>query len=140
MFYLFSELSYKNFMNFNEFFSLLKSIFTKERCEIKPTEENFNVYMILRYISFYHPTICIYINETFNNYNVFSKFLSPEDAYKYLKAIIPKLPYTKISYIKKPSTQKLKKRNIDDSKIEKLASYFEISKREVRDILTKNIL
>lgn len=127
-------------MNFNEFFSLLKSIFTKEKCEIKPTEENFNVYMILRYISFYHPTICIYINETFNNYNVFSKFLSPEDAYKYLKAIIPKLPYTKISYIKKPTTQKLKKRNIDDSKIEKLASYFEISKREVRDILTKNIL
>ena len=127
-------------MNFNEFFSLLKSIFTKERCEIKPTEENFNVYMILRYISFYHPTICIYINETFNNYNVFSKFLSPEDAYKYLKVIIPKLPYTKISYINKPTTQKLKKRNIDDSKIEKLASYFEISKREVRDILTKNIL
>lgn len=127
-------------MNFNEFFSLLKSIFTKEKCEIKPTEENFNVYMILRYISFYHPTICIYINETFNNYNVFSKFLSPEDVYKYLKAIIPKLPYTKISYIKKPTTQKLKKRNIDNSKIEKLASYFEISKREVRDILTKNIL
>lgn len=122
-------------MNFDEFFPLLKSIFTKKSCNITPTAENFNTYLATRYISFYHPSLCEILNESVNKFDINKIFDDPEDGFKFLKALIPKLPYKHIKYIKKESVQKQRNSDIDDATIIKIANYLEISTREVRRIL-----
>lgn len=125
-------------MNFDEFFPLLKTIFTKKSCNITPTTDNFNLYLAVRYISFYHPSLCEIINESINKYKISALFNEPEESYKFLKALIPKLPYKHIKYIKKESIKKMHDKNISDDIINKLANYMEISKREIRHILETN--
>jgi hypothetical protein len=122
-------------MNFDEFFPLLKSIFTKDDCDIVPCAENFNVYLAVRYISFYHPSLCEVLNESINKYKINAMFNDAEDGYKFLKGLIPKLPYRHIKYIKKESVKKQREQEIPDEVITKIANYLEISQREVRNIL-----
>ena len=123
-------------MNFNEFFLLLKSIFTKKDCGITPTAENFNTYLAVRYISFYHPSLCELLNESINNFKINSLFNEPQDGYNFLLASIPKLPYKHIEYIKKQAVKNQRDKNIPDETILKIANYLEISQREVRNLLT----
>lgn len=125
-------------MNFDEFFPLLKSIFTKKSCNITPTADNFNVYLAVRYISFYHPSLCEILNESVNKFKINSMFNEPDEGYKFLKALIPKLPYKHIKYIKKESVKNQRDKNITDETVTKLANYLEISSREVRHILETN--
>ena len=122
-------------MNFDEFYPLLKSIFTKKDCDITPCAENFNVYLATRYISFYHPSLCEVLNESVNKFKINSMFNEPEEGYKFLKALIPKLPYKHIKYIKKESVKNQRDKNISDETIAKIADYLEISRREVRAVL-----
>lgn len=122
-------------MNFDEFFPLLKSIFTKKECGITPTAENFNVYLATRYISFYHPSLCELLNESVNKFKINTMFNEAEDGYKFLKALIPKLPYKHIKYIKKESVKNIRDKAIPDETINKIANYLEISRREVRHLL-----
>lgn len=122
-------------MNFDEFYLLLKSIFTKKDCDITPCAENFNIYLATRYISFYHPSLCEVLNESVNKFKINSMFNEPEEGYKFLKALIPKLPYKHIKYIKKESVKNQRDKNISDETIAKIADYLEISRREVRAIL-----
>lgn len=122
-------------MIFDDFFQLLKSIFTKKQCNIIPTAENFNTYLATRYISFYHPNLCEILNESINKYKINVNFNDPEDGYKFLMKLIPKLPYKHIKYEKKRASSEMKKRNISDESIKKIAEYLEISQREVRNIL-----
>lgn len=122
-------------MNFDDFYPLLKSIFTKKDCDITPCADNFNVYLATRYISFYHPSLCEVLNESINKFKINSMFNDPEEGYKFLKALIPKLPYKHIKYIKKESVKNQRDKNISDEAIAKIADYLEISRREVRAIL-----
>ena len=125
-------------MNFDEFFPLLKSIFTKKCCNINPTADNFNTYLAVRYISFYHPSLCELLNESVNKFKINSMFNEAEDGYNFLKALIPKLPYKHINYIKKESVKNLRDKNIPDETVTKLANYLEVSQREIRQILETN--
>lgn len=125
-------------MNFDEFFPLLKSIFTKKQCNIIPTPENFNVYLATRYISFYHPSLCEILNESINKYKINASFNEPEDGYKFLMGLIPKLPYKHINYERKQAVKIQRDIHINDEAVTKLANYFEISEREIRNILTKH--
>lgn len=122
-------------MNFDEFFLLLKTIFTKDDCDVVPCAENFNVYLAARYISFYHPSLCEVLNESINKYKINAMFNDSEEGYKFLKGLIPKLPYRHIKYIKKESVKKQREKEIPDEVIAKIANYLEISQREVRNIL-----
>lgn len=123
-------------INFDEFFPLLKSIFTKKKCDITPCADNFNTYLATRYISFYHPSLCEILNESINKFDINKIFNDSEEGYKFLMALIPKLPYKHIKYIKKESVKKQQDNHIDDMAIAKIANYLEISQREVRKILT----
>lgn len=122
-------------INFDEFFPLLKSIFTKEKCDIVPNIDNFNVYLATRYISFYHPSLCEILNESINNFDINKMFNDPSEGYAFLMSLIPKLPYKHIKYIKKEVVKKQRDLHIDDMTIVKLANHFEISQREIRKIL-----
>lgn len=122
-------------MNFDEFYPLLKSIFTKKDCGITPCADNFNVYLATRYISFYHPSLCEVLNESVNKFKINSLFNDPEEGYKFLKALIPKLPYKHIKYIKKEAVKNQREKNISDEVVAKIANHLEISQREVRTML-----
>lgn len=117
--------------SFPEFFTLLKSIFTKEPVSILPKEDNFNYRLALRYISFYHPNLCIYIDEVLNRHDKESMMTDPAICYKTFRAIIPKLPWIKIPFVRKGVTNILKEYNITDEEIKHLAELLECSKREV---------
>ena len=100
-----------------------------------PCADNFNVYLATRYISFYHPSLCELLNESINKFKINSMFNEPEEGYKFLKALIPKLPFKHIKYIKKESVKNLQDKNISNEIVVKIANYLEISQREVRDML-----
>lgn len=110
----------------------------KNDLDVQINEDNFNLFMIDRYLSFYHPNICKLINETLNKYDIHNMYLNPEDGYKFVYNMIPKLPYKFIKYIKKPAVKNLRDNNISDEDVKNLAALFEVSTREVRAML-KNI-
>lgn len=123
--------------DWSEFFALLKSLFTKEAVDIKPTDKNFNPYLVRRYVSFYHPMMLDFMALTVNDTKVFNMNDDPEVFYKSLKAMMPKLPFTKINYIKKPVSNKLKSDDDLNDKVTHIASYMEISRREVLDYIAE---
>lgn len=125
-------------MNFSEFYKVLKHIMTKDDLGFQITEDNFNLFMVNRYLSFYHPNICKMINETSNKYDIQNNLQHYENAYEYIYNIIPKIPYKFIKYIKKPAVKNIRDNNITDEDVKNLANFYEISTREVRNML-KNI-
>lgn len=118
-------------MNFAEFFILLRCLLTKEDLGIKPSDENFSTYLAMRYVSFVHPNMCVYVDEVVNDYKKYQMAADPKNGFEFLKAILPKLPYRKINYIKKPITTAVNKQEISDEELKHLAELLEISKREV---------
>lgn len=122
-------------MIFPEFNELLKSIFTKEEVTTKPNTDNFNVYLVNRYISMYHPKLCLFINQTMNNYELIQNIIELDDLYKTYKAVVPKVPYRYIEYIKRPSSKTQYKERISEEDIKRYAELMEISTREVRQYL-----
>ena len=123
-------------MNFQQFFILLKSLFTKEVVDIEPTDENFPLYLVNRYISFYHPNLCIFIDNTTNRYDNAQSFLDPAIAYKTLCAMLPKLPFTRIDYVKKRVSERAQNKGVTNEQLKQLADLLEISKREVLNYLS----
>lgn len=117
--------------NFQEFFTLLRSIFTKETVNIAPRTGNFNYRLVLRYVSFYHPNLCVYIDGVLNSHDKETILVDPVLCYKTFKAVLPKLPYTKINFVKKGVTEVLKEKGITDEGLKHIADYMEISKREI---------
>lgn len=122
-------------MNFPEFYKVLKHIMIKNDLDVQINDDNFNLFMINRYMSFYHPSICKLINETSNKYDIYNMFLDSEKGYKFIYNMIPKLPYKFIKYIKKPAVKNLRDKDISDEDVQNLANLFEMSTREVRNML-----
>lgn len=125
-------------MKFDEFFILLKSIFDKSKVDIEPSNDNFNLYLAMRYISFYNPAFCQLMNETANMFKINTHFSSPADGYNFLKALLPKTPYKKIKYVKKQSSKNQIEKNISNETLLKIANHLEISTKEVRNLLKTN--
>jgi hypothetical protein len=125
-------------MKFDEFFILLKSIFDKSEVDIEPSNDNFNLYLAMRYVSFYNPAFCQLMNETANTFKINAQFSTPVDGYKFLKSLLPKVPYKKIKYVKKQSSKNQIDKNISNEMLSKLANHLELSTREVRNLLNTN--
>ena len=121
--------------NFEEFYKLLNSLYTKEDISIKPTEDNFNAFLVNRYISMYHPKLCIFINETMNNYEMMQNITDSDTLYKTYKAVVPKLPIVKIQYIKRPISKAQQKNEVTEDTIKQFANLLEVSTREIRQYL-----
>lgn len=121
--------------NFNQFYKLLDSIFTKKDAGIEPDETNFNLYLMNRYCSFYHPVICQLINDTTNVYGFVNNPDDDSESYKVLRAVIPKLSRQRIEYVSKPSTKNQNLNGISDEELTYLSEYYELGKRELREML-----
>lgn len=117
---------------FSEFNELLKTIFTKEEPSIVPADDNFPTYLALRYISFYHPKLALFVNQTLNNYELIQNIPDQVEAYKLIKAVIPKAPWHFIKYVGKKKSKTQYQEGVKEEDIKRFAELLEISTREIR--------
>ena len=87
-------------MDFKEFYKLLDEAITKEASDVRPSDENYNLFLMNRYLSFYHSEIAIHIAKTTNRLGFIP---DEENSFQCVKSILPKLPKMFIQYIKKPA-------------------------------------
>jgi len=105
-------------------FDFLNSIlFSKAKKNL--TQENSSVYtpfMINRWCSFYSKELSRFINLSVNRFSNFNK----EEHFIFLRNFLPKLPFKKISYVKKIAVE-----NETDNTVCMLAKNLELSRREI---------
>lgn len=95
------------------------------------TINEFSPYMTNRWISFYDTQQAVMINEVFNKHAPI--FEDKYDQFKFYDALIPKLRYKKMQYVKKP--KELKEKDKEENLIQHIARSNEISTREVREYI-----
>ena len=108
------------------FFDVLNSIlFSKKNSFENLDTENFNLYMMNRWISMYSPELATMINFTTNR---FGQVLDTQESqYNLLLNIFPKIKYKKLNYLKK---KKEPKKQSNDN-ISLIAKNKELSQREI---------
>lgn len=118
--------------NFDEFNILLRSLFTKEEVSIVPTMYNFDVFMLNRYISMVNTTFCKFINQILNNYELVAGIEDKNDLYKTYKAVLPKMDKVRFPYLKRKTSKRENRKEVNNEDILQYANLLEISTREVR--------
>ena len=109
-------------------FDFLNTIIFDKNNEITIEENDFNLYMVNRWLSMYSPDMANVINETSNKYG--QTLAIKEDQFKFLLNMLPKQRRKHIMYIKKKKEDKQKKDNEVDF-VTLIATKLEISKREI---------
>jgi hypothetical protein len=109
------------------FFDVLNSIlFSKKNTFENLDTENFNLYMMNRWISMYSPELASMVNFTTNR---FGQVLDTQESqYSLLLNIFPKTKYKKLNYLKKKKEPK--KQTTDNISV--LAKNKELSQREIQ--------
>ncbi len=98
-------------------------------------EDQFNGYLVNRWVSMYSPDNARVINETTNKY--YNVFDTKREWYDYMVKIIPKGSPGRIHYIKKEKRKEVK--NYDEI-VKYLAKRFELSKREVQQYIDSGMV
>jgi len=111
-------------------FNLMDDIFFKKPEYVIQTDDQFDPYMVQRWISMHNPTYAHFINEIFNKRH--EAFEDSQMLYDFLKLMFPKKHMGFPKYIKK-ETKSEPSKNV--SVIEDLATSMQISKREVKMFL-----
>lgn len=93
------------------------------------TFQDFQPYLICRWISMHNPQFAVLLNETTNQ--LYPGITTKEQWYQLLISIIPKDKYRYIRYIKKVKKEK----NKDEDIINSLANILQTSSREVKMFL-----
>ncbi len=102
--------------------------FTKQPIDVMQTDQPISPYMIQRWLSMYSPQVALLINATSNR--LWSGIASdPQVFVDLLDVVVPKLPYARISYIKKPVSDKPEATNQSET-VELVAKLLQISQRE----------
>lgn len=85
--------------------------FTKRKGKDLNVEDlnQFNVYMMNRWLSFYSPAICSFINETLNNMHISS--FTTLDQYNFYFSVFPKIKFKRLSYVKKDKKEDVSEKN-----------------------------
>jgi len=110
-------------------FDYLKDIVSTKKGDIPL--ENYNLFLINRWLSFLTPSSCLAINESVNSLGNIDKQIH----YKLLISCFPKQKYmSKINYIKKIKVDKEDQNN----KIPILAKTMELSQKEIQQMLDFN--
>jgi hypothetical protein len=108
-----------------QIFDYIKDIVQNKKGNL-PLEE-YNLYLINRWLSFSSPQVCCAINESTNALGNIGK----EQHYKLLLRLFPKGKVPFINYIKKVKEEKTK----EDNKVELIARNLEMSQREAKQLL-----
>jgi len=106
-------------------FDYLNDIQTTKKCNL-PVDD-YNNFMVARWMSFYSEKVAIKINESVN----YNASLEKDMHYKLLSCCEPTIKYAKkISYIKKKQTKNAEKENLSV-----LASNLEMSQKELQELV-----
>lgn len=114
-------------------FDYLNTILFDKSNEISIEENDFNLYMVNRWLSMYSPDMANVINETSNKYG--QTLAVKEDQFKFLLNMLPKQRKKHIGYIKKKKEIKSTKEEAIDM-VTLIAKKMEISKREVENYIS----
>lgn len=111
----------------NIFDHLNDLLFTKEKnLDNVDDEQEYNQYMVNRWISMYSPNMATMINNTTNWLHPI--FEEKSSHYNFLHSIIPPVKRKHIPYIKKNRVEK----ESGDTNLDLIAKKLELSKREVK--------
>lgn len=116
----------------NEFFPLLNELLFKEECDVpKHIITKSDIFMFIRYASFYSPGLINILNEINKLVMAQAQF---DGAYYFelIKSIIPKLRKTYINYISKKSSDTIKKAN---TFVKEYSRKYNISEQKVWQML-----
>lgn len=105
---------------------------TKQEIDIEPGE--LSPYMLQRWLSMYSGPVAGLLNGTTNI--AWNAKLTDQQWYQLFMMIVPRLPFRKISYIKKPPKDKVKSERELDAQA--LADLMQISCREAKQYLEMN--
>ena len=111
-------------------FNLLDDIFHKKPDYLLQDDDQFDSYMIQRWISMQNPTYAHFVNEIFNKRH--EAFCDDQMSFDFLKKMFPKKFMGFAKYIKKETKTEPSKNAIV---VEDLAKTLQISKREVKAFL-----
>lgn len=92
--------------------------------------DEFNPYMVQRWISMESPESCDMVNLLYNRRQ--TGFADNQMVHDYLRLVLPKRSRHKISYLKK---EKITEKSKNDAAITLAASVLEISKKEVMELV-----
>lgn len=123
-------------MDWTTYNILFKSLFEKTNTDdITINEDNFNSYLVRRYISFMSPEMAIYINDVSNSKKKMNIFEDSSKSYDFFKGILPKIESPYIKYIKKSTTKKMEQTDVKWEDVESIAALRELSTKEVYEEL-----
>lgn len=107
----------------------------KDKLSNVDSEQDYNIYMINRWVSMYSPDTCNIINSTVNW--LYPIFESKTDHYNFLVRLLPTYRRKYIPYIKK-AKEDSNKQETDEIDIKLLCKNLELSEKEVKYLLEQN--
>lgn len=110
-------------------FDIIKNLCFNKKTTTVDLETNASPFILQRWLSMYSPGIALLVNETSNQQ--WSSFASTQHWIDFWMVTIPKLPFKRITYLKKPIDDAAAKQTLD-TQIAQLAEMLQISQREVR--------
>ncbi len=122
-------------MDFKDFYKLLDEVMEKEPSGVTPSDENYNNFLMNRYLSFICPEMSVIISKTSNIINWLPESHDEVVSYKGIKSIIPKIGKRYIEYIRKPVVVAANTLEIPEEDITLEAKLNECSKREIRNLI-----
>lgn len=126
------EPPYTSRVKFPEFYRLLDEILTKRPCGVAPTEDNFDAYLMNRYVSFYSPALAAFVDSTANRLGFFECCGGdPAAEFRLLKAVVPRVPSRRVKYV----SRKREDAPVDNTALAEYALAYGLSLREVEDMV-----
>lgn len=119
-------------MDFKEFYELLDSATTKRETNLVPSEENFNVFLFCRFLSFMNPILAVYLDETVNRKNWLPEDDDLEIRFKGIRSVLPKMPKMFCKYVKHPTFNNQERLDYTEEELREEARLRQCSVRELR--------
>lgn len=119
-------------MEFKEFYELLDSATTKRETNLVPSEENFNVFLFCRFLSFMNPILAVYLDETINRKNWLPEDDDLEVRFKGIRSVLPKMPKMFCKYVKHPTFNNQERLDYTEEELREEARLRQCSVRELR--------
>ena len=119
-------------MEFKEFYELLDSATTKRETNLVPSEENFNVFLFCRFLSFMNPILAVYLDETVNRKNWLPQDDDLEIRFKGIRSLLPKMPKMYCKYVKHPTFNNQQRFDYTEEELKEEARLRQCSVRELR--------
>lgn len=116
-------------------FDAISDVAFRKRHQELPAGHSVNQFLLQRWLSMHSPEVACLLNETSNTQ--WASMTDTQEWYDYFFTIVPKLPFKRISYIKKAKKDKEQKSK-NANEVELLSELTQISKREAAEYIIQD--